>query len=88
MSKNQNTVGLAHLEKSLEALEKLLEKLESGDLPLDKALAEFERGVRLTRECQGVLREAESRIEILLAHSDTAEPVAFNPEREADPEAD
>ena len=55
---------LAELEESIKALEALVEKLEGGDLPLEKALAEFERGVKLTRRCQAALTEAEQRIEI------------------------
>lgn len=64
---------LAELEESIKALEALVEKLEGGDLPLEKALAEFERGVKLTRRCQAALTEAEQRIEILLAPEGDAE---------------
>lgn len=66
--------GLAELEKSIKSLEALVEKLESGDLPLEKALAEFERGVKLTRRCQAALSEAEQRIEILLSEQGEPEP--------------
>lgn len=54
------------LEKSLTELEKLVEELESGDLPLDKAMKRFEQGIRLTRSCQAALRDAEQKVEILL----------------------
>jgi exodeoxyribonuclease VII small subunit len=54
------------LEKSLAQLEGLVEELESGDLPLDKAMQKFEQGVKLTRSCQTALQEAEQRVEILL----------------------
>ena len=67
--------GLGQLEKTLTELEQLVVELETGDLPLDKALKEFERGIKLTRQCQTVLKDAEQRIEILLADSD--EPVPF-----------
>ncbi len=53
-------------ERSLEQLEQLVERLEQGDLPLEEALAAFERGVKLTRECQTALRAAEQKVEILL----------------------
>ena len=53
-------------EASLEALERIVRQLESGDLPLDKSLELFEQGIRLSRECQGRLNQAERRIEILL----------------------
>lgn len=54
------------LEKSLADLEAIVEQLESGELPLDKSLKEFERGVRLSRECQGALKDAEQRVQILM----------------------
>jgi exodeoxyribonuclease VII small subunit len=40
--------------------------LEDGDLPLEKSLELFEQGIRLSRECQERLSQAERRIEILL----------------------
>jgi exodeoxyribonuclease VII small subunit len=56
-------------EASLEALEKIVHQLESGDLPLEKSLELFEQGIRLSRECQDRLSQAERRIEILLRDS-------------------
>lgn len=53
-------------EASLEALEQIVRQLESGDLPLEKSLELFEQGIRLSRECQERLSQAERRIEILL----------------------
>ena len=54
------------LEKSLAQLEDLVEELESGDLPLEKAMKKFEEGIKLTRGCQTALKEAEQKVEILL----------------------
>jgi exodeoxyribonuclease VII small subunit len=56
-----------NLEKSLADLENLVEELESGDLPLEKALKKFEDGIKLTRGCQAALKEAEQKVEILLS---------------------
>lgn len=53
-------------EASLEALEQIVRDLERGDLPLEKSLELFEQGIRLSRECQERLSQAERRIEILL----------------------
>ena len=53
-------------EASLEQLEKIVRKLEDGDLPLEDSLKLFETGIRLSRECQERLTQAERRIEILL----------------------
>lgn len=55
-----------NLEKSLADLEALVEELENGDLPLDKAMKKFEEGIKLTRGCQAALKEAEQKVEILL----------------------
>src|SRR5512147_931564 len=71
--------SLGGLEKSLEELEALVTRMESGDLPLEQALKEFERGVKLTRQCQVALQEAEQKVEILLRKSEQAEPSPFTP---------
>ena len=55
-----------NLEKSLTDLEDLVEELEYGDLPLEKAMKKFEDGIKLTRACQTALKEAEQKVEILL----------------------
>ena len=57
-------------ELSLEELEKIVRQLEGGDLPLDRSLELFELGVRLSRECQKRLDEAERKVEILLRGND------------------
>lgn len=56
-------------ESSLEALEQIVHQLEEGDLPLEKSLELFEQGIRLSRECQERLGQAERRIEVLLRDS-------------------
>ncbi len=53
-------------EASLEALEQIVRELEQGDLPLEKSMELFEQGIRLSRECQERLSQAERRIEVLL----------------------
>lgn len=53
-------------EASLEALEQIVQQLENGDLPLEKSLELFEDGIRLSRQCQERLSQAERRIETLL----------------------
>lgn len=55
-----------NLEKTLADLETLVEELESGDLPLDKAMKKFEQGIKLTSSCQTALKDAEQKVEILL----------------------
>ena len=58
-----------NLENSLANLESIVEELESGDLPLEKAMKKFEEGIKLTRGCQAELREAEQKVDILLKSS-------------------
>lgn len=53
-------------EASLEALQAIVKKLESGELTLDQALRSFEEGVRLTRACQEYLSAAETKVELLM----------------------
>lgn len=55
-----------NFESSLAGLEKIVRALEGGDLPLEESLKLFEQGVRLARECQERLDQAERRIEVLL----------------------
>lgn len=52
-------------EKALERLEKIVEELESGNIPLDEALKKYEEGVRLSRACSERLAQAEKKIQIL-----------------------
>lgn len=53
-------------EESLGELEKIATNLESGDLGLDEAIAEFEKGIKLSKECSQKLDEAEKKINILV----------------------
>ncbi|KLN96468.1 exodeoxyribonuclease VII small subunit [Moellerella wisconsensis] len=53
-------------ENSLQELEQIVAKLESGELPLEDALNEFERGIQIAKQGQKVLQQAEQRVQILL----------------------
>jgi len=75
------------LEKSLAELESIVEQLESGELPLDRSLKEFERGVRLSRECQGALKDAEQRVQVLMG-GELRDFESDDPAGAEDPEAD
>ncbi len=57
---------ITNLEKALADLEELVEELESGDLPLEKAMKKFEEGIKLTRSCQAALKDAEQKVQVLL----------------------
>jgi exodeoxyribonuclease VII small subunit len=78
-------------ESQLATLERIVRELERGDLPLEQSLDLFEQGVKLSRECQERLNEAERRIEVLLRGGDGATiAVPFESEEliEDEPEAD
>jgi exodeoxyribonuclease VII small subunit len=60
-------------ESALKELETLVEALEQGDLSLQQSLEQFERGVKLTRECQQALNSAEQRVDMLLAQSEDSD---------------
>jgi len=53
-------------EQSLAELQTLVERLENGELSLEDSLTAFEQGIRLTRDCQGALAQAEQKVQILL----------------------
>lgn len=63
-------------EAQLASLERIVRELERGDLPLEQSLDLFEQGVRLSRECQERLNEAERRIEVLLRGGDGSSTIA------------
>ena len=67
-------------EKSLDELEKIVAKLEAGDLPLEESLKLFEDGVKLSRNCRERLTNAERRIEMLMSDGDGQTAVRIDPE--------
>ena len=60
-------------EKALEELEELVTAMEEGDLSLEDSLAAFEKGIKLTRECQTALKTAEQKVQILIDESGETE---------------
>lgn len=75
MKPSDNTPSFEH---SLARLETLVTQMEQGDLPIDQALALFEEGVRLTRECQQILDQAEQKVQLLMANGDELESRPFH----------
>jgi exodeoxyribonuclease VII small subunit len=57
-------------EQSLKQLERIVQELEDGDLPLEKAIKKFEEGVQLTKFCSQKLDETEKKISILLKEAE------------------
>ena len=64
-------------EAALEQLEKIVKELENGDLPLEKSLELFEKGMALSESCRRQLSAAESRVEILLKKEGKVEAAPF-----------
>ena len=61
---------LPDYEKSLEEVEQIIEAIESGEVPLEKSLDRYERGMKLIGHCRTILDRAEQRIEQLAADAD------------------
>ena len=75
-------------EDALDKLEKIVSKLEEGDLPLEESLKCFEEGIRLSRFCNQKLDEAEKRVEILLKDKEgNLRPEPFTPSASSEQEA-
>ena len=55
-----------NFEKAIKDLEKIVEDLESGELSLEQSLKTFEKGIKLTRQCQGELEKAELKVKKLV----------------------
>jgi len=65
-------------ESAIAELETIVRTLEDGDLPLEKSLELYERGVQLSRFCHSKLEEAERRVEILNERGEVkAAPASF-----------
>ncbi|MGW8300670.1 MAG: exodeoxyribonuclease VII small subunit [Desulfobacterales bacterium] len=57
-------------EQSMKQLERIVQELEEGDLPLEKAIKKFEEGIQLTKLCSEKLDETEKKISVLLKNSE------------------
>ncbi len=67
-------------EQALAELETLVEALEHGELSLEDSLKRFERGIELSRTCQGALAAAEQRVEILQGAPGQEQALPFAPQ--------
>ncbi len=70
---------MAKFEECLERLEKIVGELEKGDIPLEKSLALFEEGMRLSNNCRKELEQAEGKVEILLKQNGKIQAEPFEP---------
>ena len=63
-----------NFEKAIIDLEKIVEDLESGELSLEQSLKTFEKGIKLTRQCQGELEKAELKVKKLVEENGELKP--------------
>jgi exodeoxyribonuclease VII small subunit len=68
-------------EACLAELEAVVKELEGGDLPLERSLELFEKGMVLSDACRKQLEEAETRVEIMIRRQGKFQPETFTPER-------
>ena len=68
-------------EAGLDQLELIVKEMESGDLPLERALELFERGMKLSETCRQQLDAAETRVEILIKRAGEMQAQPFRPEK-------
>ncbi len=71
----------ASFESGLLELEQIVKEMESGDLPLERALELYEKGMRLSESCRKQLEAAETRIEMLVRKGDKVQPEPFRPDK-------
>ena len=75
-----NEVTEQSFEQVVQELEAIIKRMSSGDQSLETSITEFERGVRLVRECQKILKDAEQRVEVLTNAKDGQPEIqAFEP---------
>jgi exodeoxyribonuclease VII small subunit len=65
-------------ETGLQQLEGIVKEMESGDLPLERALELFEKGMKLSEMCRKQLEEAETRVEVLIKRAGEVAPEPFS----------
>jgi len=73
---------LVKFEECLERLEKIVQELEKGEVPLEKSLTLFEEGMQLSASCRKQLEEAEGKVEILLKQNGKLQTEPFEPASE------
>lgn len=77
MTSKRSKTGKSDFETTLKELEAVVERLEDGELPLEQAVKEWERGMKLRETCQKILQQAEQKVDVLVKKGDdfTTEPL-------------
>jgi exodeoxyribonuclease VII small subunit len=77
-SGNNSEVGALSFEAALAELEKIVERLEQGNVALEESITQYERGERLREHCQKLLGAAEAKVEKIRLSQD-GKPVGVEP---------
>jgi exodeoxyribonuclease VII small subunit len=75
------SVSLPKFEECLDRLEKIVTEMEKGEIPLERALALFEEGIKLSNSCRSELEAAEGKVEVLLKQNGKLQPEPFQAEK-------
>ena len=70
---------MAKFEDCLQRLEKIVQELEKGEVPLEKSLTLFEEGMQLSGTCRKELEQAEGKVEVLLKQNGKLQAESFEP---------
>jgi exodeoxyribonuclease VII small subunit len=78
---DENPAPALSFEAGLQQLESIVKEMENGDLPLERAIELFEKGMKLSESCRKQIEAAETRIEILIRRAGEVQPMPFQPEK-------
>jgi exodeoxyribonuclease VII small subunit len=78
--KEENIMAKANFEDNMKKLEEIVDELEKGELNLDDSISKFEDGIKLSKECNKILEDAEKKITILLEKDGNIEEEKFSAE--------
>lgn len=78
---SRKKADLSQFEQSLSELEQIVQQLEHGELSLDQALQQFERGITLARHSQQLLQGAEQKVQLLMQQQQQESLLPFDAER-------
>ena len=81
MTETPADIAALSFEDAMKELEGIIDRLDGGDVPLEESITIYERGAALQRHCEDKLRQAEMRVQKIVARADgtagRAEPTAF-----------
>lgn len=81
MAKSKKSIDF---EQALDQLEELVDDMENGELTLEQSLKAFEQGIKLTRDCQSALSQAEQKVQMLVEENGKFSATALDQQNETD----